>query len=61
MQDTDVKRSSTVRVAGRVGLVPALMAALLGLFVVLGVGFAGADVLHNAAHDARHAHAFPCH
>lgn len=59
MQRTDVKASSTVRTAGR--LVPVLLAAMLGLFVVWGVGFAGPDVLHNAAHDARHAHAFPCH
>jgi cobalt transporter subunit CbtB len=42
-------------------LLPVLAAALLGAFIVWGVGFAGASVLHNAAHDARHAHAFPCH
>jgi cobalt transporter subunit CbtB len=42
-------------------LVPALAAALLGLFVLWGVGFAGPAVLHNAAHDARHSAAFPCH
>jgi cobalt transporter subunit CbtB len=28
---------------------------------VYGIGFAGADILHNAAHDARHANNFPCH
>ena len=39
-----------------------LMAAVLvGLVVVLAVGFAPMDVAHNAAHDARHALAFPCH
>jgi cobalt transporter subunit CbtB len=36
-------------------------AALLGLVLVLGVGFAGPAAIHNAAHDARHIHAFPCH
>jgi len=42
-------------------LVPALAAAFLGLFLLWGVGFAGPDVIHNAAHDTRHAAAFPCH
>jgi cobalt transporter subunit CbtB len=40
---------------------PAFAAAFLGLFLVFGVGFAGPSVIHNAAHDARHIHAFPCH
>ena len=35
--------------------------ALLGVFLLIGVGFAQPDILHNAAHDARHAFAFPCH
>jgi cobalt transporter subunit CbtB len=49
--------------AGRrtTALVPALAAALLGFFVIYGAGFAGASVLHNAAHDVRHSDAFPCH
>ena len=37
------------------------MALTLGTFIILGMGFAGADVLHNAAHDMRHGLAFPCH
>ena len=40
---------------------PALAAILLGVFILYGVGFAGADVLHNVAHDSRHAITFPCH
>ena len=40
---------------------PALLAILLGGFILYGVGFAGADILHNAAHDSRHAITFPCH
>jgi len=40
---------------------PALIALLLGTFLLLGVGFAGAETIHNAAHDARHAFSFPCH
>ena len=37
------------------------MAALLGLFIVGGVGFSHIQTLHNAAHDYRHSMAFPCH
>jgi len=40
---------------------PAAAAAMLGLVLIFGVGFAGPSVIHNAAHDARHIHAFPCH
>lgn len=42
-------------------VLPALAAILLGLFVVGTVGFSHIDVLHNAAHDVRHANGFPCH
>jgi cobalt transporter subunit CbtB len=38
-----------------------VVAALLGFFVLYGVGFASIPALHNAAHDARHALGFPCH
>lgn len=38
-----------------------VIAAVLGVVIVFGVGFAGADVLHNAAHDARHSINMPCH
>jgi cobalt transporter subunit CbtB len=41
--------------------VAALVAALLGLFILYGVGFANPATLHDAAHDTRHAFAFPCH
>ena len=36
-------------------------AAILGIVMLYGVGFASMGVAHNAAHDARHAFAFPCH
>ena len=42
-------------------VIPALSAILLGAFLVLGIGFAHPDTIHNAAHDSRHAFAFPCH
>jgi cobalt transporter subunit CbtB len=48
--------------AGQVGrLSQALMAMVLGVFVIGMVGFSHIDVLHNAAHDVRHSNAFPCH
>ncbi len=42
-------------------LIAAAMAALLGAFLIWGVGFSPIAVLHNAAHDTRHSIAFPCH
>ena len=39
----------------------ALLTILFGAFVIYGVGFAGSATIHNAAHDVRHAFAFPCH
>ncbi|NTA36359.1 CbtB domain-containing protein [Agrobacterium salinitolerans] len=38
-----------------------LAAIVLGLFVVGFVGFSHVEAVHNAAHDTRHANAFPCH
>jgi cobalt transporter subunit CbtB len=42
-------------------VVSALMAMLLGLFVVGVAGFSQTDAVHNAAHDTRHSNGFPCH
>ena len=36
-------------------------AALLGMFIVGGVGFSHIMAVHNAAHDYRHSMGFPCH
>jgi len=38
-----------------------VLAALLGSFLIWGVGFSHIDVFHNAAHDTRHSAGFPCH
>ena len=38
-----------------------LAAALIGVFLVFGAGFANSAALHDAAHDSRHSIAFPCH
>ena len=37
------------------------IAALLGIIILYGVGFAGPDLIHNAAHDTRHSISVPCH
>ncbi len=42
-------------------LMAAFFAALLGASLLYGIGFAQSEVLHNAAHDSRHAAGFPCH
>ena len=39
----------------------AVLAALLGAFVIWAVGFSHIDIAHNAAHDTRHSVGFPCH
>ncbi len=42
---------------------PGFSAVVLGLTIVLGLGFLqdANNYLHNAAHDGRHSAAFPCH
>ena len=45
--------------AGR--LAACAVAFALGVTLVFLVGFAHPMVLHNAAHDSRHALAYPCH
>ncbi len=39
----------------------AALAALLGLVLLFGVGFAHPHAVHEAAHDVRHGIGFPCH
>ena len=54
--------ASTKTAPGAIAVViPAVLAILLGAVLVYGVAFASPMALHNAAHDARHAFAFPCH
>lgn len=48
--------------AARAEIVKSAFAALfLGLGLVYLAGFSTSSAAHNAAHDARHAQAFPCH
>ncbi|CAN7628557.1 CbtB-domain containing protein [Rhizobium sp. LjRoot30] len=55
--------STTIAASGaKAGtVVQSAMAICLGLFVVGFVGFSHVEIVHNAAHDTRHANAFPCH
>jgi cobalt transporter subunit CbtB len=50
-----------VLAASRGKAMPAVVALLFGAFLVIGVGFAHSDIIHNAAHDSRHSFSFPCH
>ena len=52
-------QAPTVSLSQRSGI--AAIGGILGVFLLIGVGFANPDIIHNAAHDARHANAFPCH
>jgi cobalt transporter subunit CbtB len=42
-------------------LVSVVVAFMIGTFLILGVGFVGLAKANNAAHDNRHAFAFPNH
>ncbi|MEQ8605089.1 MAG: CbtB domain-containing protein [Marivibrio sp.] len=59
MQTMTAKTGAVARPQTR--LAAALFAALFGALLVFGAGLANSSTLHNAAHDARHAFAFPCH
>jgi len=60
MRQQKIETTELLDVKSRV-LGPAVAAILLGVFIILGTGFAQSDVIHNAAHDSRHSFAFPCH
>ena len=45
----------------RSAVLPALVAALVGLGIVSMAGMAQSATLHDSAHDMRHANGFPCH
>jgi cobalt transporter subunit CbtB len=57
------KAIAAVRAAGHAhtDLMPIAFAAILGFGLIFVAGFSQASVLHDTAHDARHAMAFPCH
>ncbi|MEA2760360.1 MAG: hypothetical protein QOH65_2973 [Methylobacteriaceae bacterium] len=53
--------AGTVSTTRADALKAALLAAVLGVALVFLTGFAHTLVLHNGAHDTRHALSFPCH
>lgn len=55
------KAAAAPRAVAGAHLPQVLGAGLLGLFIVLGAGFAPMPAVHSAVHDARHSFAFPCH
>ena len=60
MQQSQSARLSAIAVDSNV-IAQAVLAMALGLFIVGVVGFSHISSVHNAAHDVRHANAFPCH
>lgn len=62
MSQIRIASQTRVRQGARAAaLSAATIVALFGGVFVYGIGFAGAEILHNAAHDVRHANNFPCH
>lgn len=53
--------TKTTTLSADTSLAVILFAALTGLTLLFVSGYAQATVLHDAAHDQRHAMAFPCH
>jgi cobalt transporter subunit CbtB len=56
-----VQTQNTTQILAAERAAPAVLALLFGVFLVFGTGFAHPQTIHNAAHDSRHAFAFPCH
>ncbi|MCI0431021.1 MAG: CbtB-domain containing protein [Rhodospirillales bacterium] len=52
---TGDRQSVSARVAA------ATLLIMIGTALLYGAGFWGSEILHNAAHDTRHALSFPCH
>ncbi|HMQ93116.1 MAG TPA: CbtB domain-containing protein [Amaricoccus sp.] len=57
MNTANASSHSTAQTAAPV----AIFGLALGLAMVFLTGFSHSTTLHNAAHDTRHAMAFPCH
>ena len=60
MQQSQTAPASASTVDSNI-IAQAVLAMALGLFIVGVVGFSHISSVHNAAHDVRHANAFPCH
>ena len=62
-KDLDMNNTAQTKATVRadVSMLPIAFAVLGGLTLLFASGYAQASVLHDAAHDQRHAMAFPCH
>ena len=63
MQNKDISANAEAVVQSTLVAKPVQLvsAFLLGFVLLYGAGFVQTSVAHNASHDIRHAHAFPCH
>ena len=53
IQQLQIARSET--------MIAVVLGLVVGTLLIIGVGFAHPQAIHNAAHDTRHTTAFPCH
>jgi cobalt transporter subunit CbtB len=53
--------TNTLILSDTTRLATAAIAGLFGLLLLYAAAFAGSGILHNAAHDTRHAIVAPCH
>ncbi len=61
MSEISTIKQNTTSVSAQAKTRQVLGAALLGVMVLMVVGFAPIEVIHNATHDTRHSTGFPCH
>jgi len=61
MSQTSALNQNITSVSSQAKSRQVLAAALLGVVVLMVVGFAPIEVIHNATHDTRHSTGFPCH
>ncbi|MEE9424665.1 MAG: CbtB domain-containing protein [Methylococcales bacterium] len=62
--NSDLFETTTVRSGSstwRDTVLPAMLVAVIAGMLLFFTGFSETSVLHNAAHDGRHAAGFPCH
>jgi cobalt transporter subunit CbtB len=58
VQDQNIQQ---LQIARSETMVATVLGLMVGTFLIIGVGFAHPETIHNAAHDTRHTTAFPCH
>ena len=58
---TKTTTAATTGARADASLATILFVAFIGAALLFTAGFANAAVMHDAAHDTRHALSFPCH